>query len=367
MLRPILLALSHQRGLEEFALRHPGLRRTAHRFVAGERLEQAVAVVRSLNGAGLTATLDFLGENTRSRQGAAASAEAYGSILDELHRTGIGSNLSLKLTQLGLDVDEAMCEALLCDVLDRAGETFVRIDMEGSPYTERTLRLFERLWTAGRRNLGAVIQSYLRRSEGDVERLIGLGARVRLVKGAYAEPPAVAFPHKRDVDGNFARLAARLLREGVYPAIATHDERLIEGVRRTAAAEGIAPDRFEFQMLYGVRRDLQARLRREENRVRVYVPFGGEWYPYFMRRLAERPANLMFVLKSILRERPSASATLIVGQYQVRRVGGRIKASSGPFEIPHLGRGHAGQIRLMQNRVRGFTEPSGKAPRPIEV
>jgi proline dehydrogenase len=310
MLRPILLALSHQRGLEQFALRHPGLRRTAHRFVAGERLEQAVAVVRTLNGAGLTATLDFLGENTRSREGAAASAEAYGRILDELHRTGIGGNLSLKLTQLGLDVDEAMCEALLRDVLERAGETFVRIDMESSSHTERTLRLFERLWTAGHRNLGVVIQSYLRRSEADIEWLIGLGARVRLVKGAYAEPPAVAFPHKRDVDANFARLADRLLRRGVYPAIATHDERLIAGARRTAAAEGVGPDRFEFQMLYGVRRDLQTRLRRDGYRVRVYVPFGGEWYPYFMRRLAERPANLVFVLKSVLRDRSAPAGTL---------------------------------------------------------
>ena len=310
MLRPILLALSHQRGLEQLALRHPGLRRTAHRFVAGERLEQAVAVVRTLNGAGLTATLDFLGENTRSREGAAESAEAYGRILDELHRTGIGSNLSLKLTQLGLDVDEAVCQSLLRDVLERAGETFVRIDMESSSYTERTLRLFERLWTAGHRNLGVVIQSYLRRSEADVEWLIGLGARVRLVKGAYAEPPAVAFPHKRDVDANFARLADRLLRGGVYPAIATHDERLIEGVRRTTAAEGIGPDRFEFQMLYGVRRDLQMRLHREGYRVRVYVPFGDEWYPYFMRRLAERPANLMFVVKSVLRDRSSPAGTL---------------------------------------------------------
>jgi proline dehydrogenase len=305
MLRAILLALSHQRGLEQFALRNPGLRRTAHRFVAGERLEQAVAVVRTLNEAGLTATLDFLGENTRSREGAAASAKAYGRILDELHRTGIGSTLSLKLTQLGLDIDEAMCEGLLCDVLARAGETFVRIDMESSAYTERTLRLFERLWTAGQRNLGVVIQSYLRRSEADIEWLIGLGARVRLVKGAYAETPAVAFPHKRDVDANFARLADRLLRRGIYPAIATHDGRLIEGVRRTAGAEGIGPDRFEFQMLYGVRRDLQTRLSRAGYRVRVYVPFGDEWYPYFMRRLAERPANLMFVLKSVLRERSS--------------------------------------------------------------
>jgi proline dehydrogenase len=305
MLRPILLALAHQRGLERFALRHPGLRRTARRFVAGEQLEEAVAAVRNLNQAGLTATLDFLGEHTTSPAGATASAEAYRGILDELRRTGIGSNLSLKLTQLGLDVDETLCETLLRGILEHAGETFVRIDMEGSEYTERTLRLFERLWTSGRRNVGVVIQSYLRRSEADVEWLIALGARVRLVKGAYAEPPSVAFPRKRDVDDNFARLAARLLRRGVYPAIATHDERLIADARETAAAEGVTPERFEFQMLYGIRRDLQVRLRQEGYRVRVYVPFGTEWYPYFMRRLAERPANVAFVLQSILRERPA--------------------------------------------------------------
>jgi proline dehydrogenase len=303
MLRPIFLALSHQRGLQQFALRHPVLRQAALRFVAGERLEEAVAAIRTLNQAGLLATLDFLGEHTSTSAAAAASAEAYLAILDELHRSGVESHLSLKLTQLGLDVDEALCEALLQRVLQGAGETFVRIDMESSLYTDRTLHLFERLWGEGVRNVGVVIQSYLRRSEADVERLIALGARVRLVKGAYAEPPAVAFPRKRDVDASFARLAEVLLRRGSYPAIATHDERLIAAARQVAVTSGITPDRFEFQMLYGIRRDLQARLRREGYRVRVYVPFGQEWYPYFMRRLAERPANVMFVLTNILRER----------------------------------------------------------------
>ncbi|TMI79635.1 MAG: proline dehydrogenase [Bacillati bacterium ANGP1] len=308
MLRPIFLALSRQPGLARFALRHPILRRTALRFVAGERLDEAVEAVRGLNAAGLAATLDHLGENTTTRGEAEGSAAEYLAILDELHRTAADNNLSLKLTQLGLDLDAALCEAHLRRILDGAGATFVRIDMEGSPYTERTLGVFERMWAAGYRNVGVVIQSYLRRSVSDVERLIALGARVRLVKGAYAEPPSVAFPHKRDVDAAFARLAEQLLRRGAYPAIATHDERLIAAARRVASAHGIGPDRFEFQMLYGIRRDLQMRLRREGHRVRIYVPFGREWYPYFMRRLAERPANVMFVLGSLVRERGERGA-----------------------------------------------------------
>ena len=308
MLRPIFLALSHQRSLQRFALRHRPLRRAALRFVAGEDLDEALAAIERLNRAGLAATLDFLGEDTTTQTGATASAEAYLGIVDALRRTGVDSNLSLKLTQLGLDVDEPLCESLLRRILARAGATFVRIDMESSRHTERTLRLFERVWAAGIRNVGVVIQSYLRRSEADVEHLIGLGARVRLVKGAYAEPPSVAFPNKRDVDANFVRLTERLLRRGTYPAIATHDERLITAARQVAAAHGIAADRFEFQMLYGVRRDLQASLSRAGYRIRVYVPFGAEWYPYFMRRLAERPANLMFVVTSVWRERGGGGA-----------------------------------------------------------
>jgi len=224
--------------------------------------------------------------------------------VDALRTGGVDRNLSLKLTQLGLDVDAALCERIVRRILDRAGPMFVRIDMESSRYTEATLRLFEGLWAEGRRNAGVVIQAYLRRSEADVEHLLALSARVRLVKGAYAEPPSVAFPRKRDVDANFARLTEALLRHSVYPAIATHDERLIAHTCRVAARDGVAPDRFEFQMLYGIRRDLQARLRSQGYRVRVYVPFGDEWYPYFMRRLAERPANIVFVAQSVLRERP---------------------------------------------------------------
>ncbi|HKV70271.1 MAG TPA: proline dehydrogenase family protein [Gemmatimonadales bacterium] len=308
MLRPIFLALSRRPELARRALRHPVLHRAARRFVAGEQLDDAVAAVRVLNSADLAATLDLLGENTATEAAAERSVSAHLDILDTLHRTGIDSNLSLKLTQLGLALDDARCEARLARLLDRAGATFVRIDMEGSAYTERTLRLFERLWAAGHRNLGVVIQSYLRRSDADIDRWIALGVRIRLVKGAYAEPPTIAFLHKRDVDAAYARLAERLLRDGVDPAIATHDERLIGALRGFAAARGIAPERFEFQMLYGIRRDLQLRLRRQGYRVRVYVPFGGEWFPYFMRRLAERPANVMFVVASLLRDRDGRQA-----------------------------------------------------------
>jgi proline dehydrogenase len=216
---------------------------------------------------------------------------------------GPDNNLSLKLTQLGLDVDAGVCGRVLRRIVDRASPMFVRIDMESSAHTDATLALFEALWAEGRRNVGVVIQAYLRRSSKDLARLNTLGARIRLVKGAYDEPSAVAFPLKRDVDRAFAQLTGVLLRDGTYPAIATHDERLIDHARRAARAAGAGGDRFEFQMLYGIRRDLQTALRRDGYRVRVYVPFGEEWYPYFMRRLAERPANVGFVLRSVLRER----------------------------------------------------------------
>lgn len=259
--------------------------------------------------------MDLLGEDVTTPAQAAASAEAYLRIVDALRAgaapPGVDNNLSLKLTQLGLDVDAGLCGRLLRRILDRAAggpagdgvPMFVRIDMESSAHTRATLALFEELWAEGRRNVGVVIQAYLYRSAADVGRLNALGARVRLVKGAYDEPPAVAFPRKRDVDAAFGRLAGILLGDGRYPAIATHDERLIDQALQAAAAAGITPDRFEFQMLYGIRRDLQAALVRRGYRVRIYVPFGDEWYAYFMRRLAERPANVTFVLRSLLRER----------------------------------------------------------------
>jgi proline dehydrogenase len=299
------------------------LRRAVRRFIAGERLDEALEAAGRLNRDGLSTTLDLLGEDVTTTAQAEASAEAYLGIVDALgagnHEIeasdgappGVDNNLSLKLTQLGLVVDAALCARLLRRILDRAAvrpwacpdgaPMFVRIDMESSAHTGATLALFDTLWADGRRDVGVVIQAYLYRSAADVDRLNALGARVRLVKGAYDEPPTVAYPRKRDVDAAFARLAEAPLRDGVHPAFATHDERLIDHVVRTAAA--IPADRFEFQMLYGIRRDLQAGLRRRGYRVRVYVPFGEEWYPYFMRRLAERPANVGFVLRSLVRER----------------------------------------------------------------
>lgn len=330
-LRRLFLTLSRSRRLREASLRHPVLRRAARRFIAGERPEEALGAIRRLNEQGLFTTLDLLGEDVTTAAQAEASAEAYLRIVDALrvppaepewpdeetrpvpseagaaHPIGQtnrpDNNLSLKLTQLGLDVDPALCGRLVRRILDRAAPMFVRIDMESSAHTDATLRIFGTLWTEGRRNVGVVIQAYLYRSPEDVAKLNELGARVRLVKGAYDEPPSVAFPRKQDVDRAFAHLTEVLLRGGTYPAIATHDERLIDHARRAARAAGMAPDRFEFQMLYGIRRDLQSTLRREGYRVRVYVPFGDEWYPYFMRRLAERPANVAFVVRSLIRER----------------------------------------------------------------
>jgi len=326
-LRTLFLGLSRSPWFRELSLRQPILRRAVRRFIAGERLDEALDALGRLNRDGLSATLDLLGEDVTTPAQAEASADAYLGIVDALRAhpvppdlPGVDNNLSLKLTQLGLAVDAAHCARLLRRILDRAAvrpwacgasqrcpdgaPMFVRIDMESSAHTGATLALFDTLWAEGRRDVGVVIQAYLHRSAADVDRLNALGARVRLVKGAYDEPPTVAYPRKRDVDAAFARLAEALLRDGVYPAFATHDERLIDHVVRTAAAAGIPADRFEFQMLYGIRRDLQAGLRRRGYRVRVYVPFGEEWYPYFMRRLAERPANVGFVLRSLIRERP---------------------------------------------------------------
>jgi proline dehydrogenase len=224
--------------------------------------------------------------------------------LNKIEATGIKSNASLKLTQMGLDVDEDLCfENLnrICSTAQTLGN-FVRIDMESTAYTDRTLDLFRRLWhKSGYRNVGVVLQAYLYRTEEDVREMNHLGARVRLCKGAYNEPADVAFPRKADVDRNYAKLAALLLREGNYPGIATHDARLIEFVKRYAASHGIAPDKFEFQMLYGVRRELQVDLVQQGYNMRVYVPYGHEWYPYFMRRLAERPANVVFVVGNLMR------------------------------------------------------------------
>jgi proline dehydrogenase len=276
----------------------------ARRFIAGETVEEAIACGRSLQARGLLLTLDYLGESVRTREEAAEATREYVGLLNQIVESGIERNVSLKLTQLGLDVDRATCVDNLRRILDPAGRHgfFVRIDMEDSAYTEVTLDIFETLWQQGFHHVGVVLQSYLYRSERDVRRMNGLGARVRLVKGAYKEPATVAYQKKSDVDAAFVRLMRILLDGGTYPAIATHDPAMIEATRRHAGERSIAKDRFEFQMLYGVRRDLQLSLIQDGYRMRIYVPFGRQWFPYFMRRLGERPANVAFVLKSLVRE-----------------------------------------------------------------
>ena len=300
-------ALSRSAPLKRLASRY-GLAAPdsfASRFIAGETIEAAIEVSRRLQSQGLLVTLDHLGESVRTLDEAAAATREYVRLMDIIVAAGIERNVSLKLTQLGIDVDRATCIDNLRRILEPATRHgfYVRIDMENSPYTERTLEIFETLWEQEYRNLGVALQAYLRRTDTDVRRMNELGARVRLVKGAYKEPASVAYQQKADVNAAFIRLACELLDEGSYPAIATHDEDLIAQVRVHAGARGITRDRFEFQTLYGIRRDLQASLVAAGHRVRVYVPFGREWFPYFMRRLGERPANLTFVLKALLHER----------------------------------------------------------------
>jgi proline dehydrogenase len=309
MLKTGLLKLSESHTARRVITGTPISRRMAQRFVAGDTLEEALEAARALNAQGLTVSLDYLGESVKTREEAEAAADMALRTLEAIHREGVDANISLKPTQLGLDVDEDFCQTNVEMVLQRArelgdgeGEVFVRLDMESSDYTERTVALLERLWAEGFHNVGTVLQSYLRRTPDDLERLIALGSRVRLVKGAYMEPETVAFPDKADVDRMFVREMERLLEAGRYPAIATHDEAMIDATRHFAWERGIGKDSFEFQMLYGVRRDLQQRLREEGYHVRVYVPFGDSWYPYLMRRLAERPANLMMMAGNIVRE-----------------------------------------------------------------
>ena len=277
-------------------------RRLAARFVAGDTLSEALEVTRRINSQGIEVTLDRLGENVTQLEEAAASRDEYTYALEEIARLGLRANVSLKLTQFGIDVSQEACCANVETLVRRAAElgSFVRVDMESSEYTDRTLELVIDLH-ARYRAVGAVIQSYLHRSRRDVERLCERGIRVRLCKGAYLEPAGVAFSRKPDVDHNFVELTRLLLDAGVYPAIATHDERLIEETKRYSTKRGRAPDSFEFQMLYGIRRDLQRTLVAEGYRLRLYVPFGRAWYPYFMRRLAERPANVFFLARAVLR------------------------------------------------------------------
>src|SRR5262245_54652856 len=274
----------------------------AHRFIAGDSIEDAIAAARTLESHGMLITLDYLGESSRTLEEASAATREYERLLDVIVASGIERNISLKITQLGIDVDRATAVDNLRRILEpaRTHGFFVRIDMEDSPYTAVTLEVFETLWQQRYRNVGVALQSYLYRTEKDVRRMNELGARVRLVKGAYKEPPSVAFQKKSDVDASFVRLMRLLLDEGTYPAIATHDPAMINATLAHAKQRGIATDRYEFQMLYGVRRDLQASLHATGYRMRIYVPFGDQWFPYFMRRLGERPANVAFVLKSLI-------------------------------------------------------------------
>ena len=305
MLRNALLYLSNQPQVFNFVRHNRMAKGFANRFVAGETLDTALIAVKQLNAKGITATLDLLGESVRNEQEARESASAYITMLDRIQEEGLDANASVKLTAMGLDISEDLCVANMQNILDRAQEqqTFVRLDMESSDYTQKTLDLFyERLYPSYRGNVGIVLQSYLYRTFSDVEEANKASARVRLCKGAYKEPATVAYPEKKDVDDSYVRCMQALLTNGHYPGIATHDEAIVDATKRFARENDISNDNFEFQMLYGVRRDLQEKLVREGYRMRVYVPFGTQWYPYLMRRLAERPANVAFITGNIVKE-----------------------------------------------------------------
>ena len=305
MLRSTLLYLSNQPRVFRFVRHNKLAKKFASRFVAGETLPEALEAVKALNAKGITASLDLLGESVNNEKEARSAANDYLGILDSIRQQNLNANVSVKLTAMGLDISEELCVAIMHDVLDRARQydTFVRLDMESSAYTDRTLRLFEdRLYPTYRNNVGIVLQSYLYRTWSDVERAIQLKCRVRLCKGAYKEPASVAYPEKKDVDANYIKCVRELLDKGNYPGIATHDPAIINEVKRYVAEKNIDRSRFEFQMLYGVRRDLQTMLANAGYRVRIYIPFGREWFPYFMRRLGERPANVTFVIRGILGE-----------------------------------------------------------------
>jgi proline dehydrogenase len=274
----------------------------AHRFVPGETLDEAIAAARDCNNLGMFASLDYLGENVSTQEDAQRARDAYLEIFDRIAHERLHANVSCKLTQLGLDLSVEFCDSLVISIVQRAEhyDNFLRVDMEGSVYTQRTVELVKRVRSQNPA-IGTVIQSYLYRSEADVTDLLGYGCRIRLCKGAYKEPANVAFPKKKDVDANYVRLMQMLLASGFYHGIATHDPAMIAATIRFAAANQISKDAFEFQMLYGVRTDLQRRLVKDGYRLRVYIPYGRDWFPYFMRRLAERPANVAFFARNLLR------------------------------------------------------------------
>jgi proline dehydrogenase len=302
MLRTILLYLSERETPKKLLAAHSWSRRLVSRFIAGEELDDAIRTIRQLSAEGFDVTLDHLGESVTDAAEAEEAGRAYLDILDRLAAEDLRAHISIKLTQLGLAIDAALARRLVEALAARAARyrSFVRIDMEGSAYTEKTWRIFRDV-KAPRDVLGVVIQAYLYRSEKDLDELLKDGARIRLCKGAYQEPPELAFPRKAEVDRNYAKLMEKLLAGGTYQALATHDSRLIAAAEKLAKDLGVGAERFEFQMLYGIRRQLQRQLVRQGYRVRIYVPYGKQWYPYFMRRLAERPANLLFLLRNLFR------------------------------------------------------------------
>jgi proline dehydrogenase len=302
MLRALLLELAKSSRLRRWITSNGTTRRLAQRFVPGEDLGAAIEAARRSNQARMTVSLDHLGENVLTREDAERARQAYTNALDRIALENLDANVSLKLTHLGLDLGDEFCAEQLRIVTERAVAlgSFVRVDMEGSAYTDRTLQIVKQA-RAGTPAVGTVIQAYLYRSEKDIQDLLSIGCRIRLVKGAYKEPSELAFPRKKDVDANYIKLMQLLLPSGIYHAMATHDPNMIDATKRFAAERGIPKDKFEFQMLYGIRTDLQSRLVREGYRVRVYIPFGQDWFPYFMRRLAERPANLLFFAKNLVR------------------------------------------------------------------
>jgi proline dehydrogenase len=301
-MKSVLLHLSTSEGFKRFLTRFKAFNKVTARFVAGETLEEAVQAIRLLNQNNIRASFDHLGESITSETETRNEVAEYIRVLDAIQQNNLDSNVSVKLTQLGLDVSRDLCYANTRAIVEAARryDNFVRIDMEDSSKTEGTLDVFRRLRSEFD-NVGIVVQAYLYRTEDDVEELLKLGARIRLCKGAYKEPASVAFPKKEDVDSNYIKLTKRLLTSGIYHGIATHDENIIRAIRAFVNEQNIEPDKFEFQMLYGIRRDLQEQLVRDGYRLRVYVPYGRYWYPYFMRRLAERPANVWFILRNMLR------------------------------------------------------------------
>jgi len=307
MLRAFFVHLSENPSLRNFAERSSLGRRVSGRFVAGTEIADAVRATQAINRAGMSVSIDNLGENVTNPEEARHSAQLYQQILDAIVANQLNANISLKLTHVGLDVDERLARDIVSGLVAKSASMnppgFVRVDMEGSPYTQRTLDFVHELhrMPGNTNSVGTVIQAYLKRSESDVAKLLAEGIRIRLCKGAYKEPAEIAFSAKSEVDANYVKLMKTLMKSGIYHGLATHDESIVRQAKAFATAEKLPRDSFEFQMLYGIRRDLQQSLVREGWRVRIYIPFGTEWYPYFMRRLGERPANVLFIARHLLR------------------------------------------------------------------